>query len=160
MTEPIQVPAMGEPELPPETVTERALEEIIQGGRVIHARHQGFTKAMARKLLAAEAERDALKAEFDDCVKHLIFLQPAQSADEWGEPIWRLVKPRMDALRAELATARQTAEYWKAEHLAGNKIIERLSAPVSDAEWDNIFDASRESIDAIIAARLTDKEKA
>lgn len=38
--------------------------------------------------------------------------------------------------------------------------VERLSAPVSDAEWDNIFDASRESIDAIIAARLTDKEKA
>jgi hypothetical protein len=51
MTEPIQVPTMGEPELSPETVTERKLEEIIQGGRVIHARHQGFTKAMARKLL-------------------------------------------------------------------------------------------------------------
>jgi hypothetical protein len=120
MTEPIQVPTIGEPELPAETVTDRKLEEIIQGSRVIHARHQGFTKAMARKLLAVEAERDALKAEFDDCAKHLIFLQPAQSADEWGEPIWRLVKPRMDALRAELATARQ--------------IIARLSAPVSDAE--------------------------
>jgi hypothetical protein len=119
VTQPIQVPTIGEPELSPETVTERALEEIIQGSRVIHARHQGFAKAIARKLLAVMAERDALKAEFDDCVKHLIFLQPAQSVDEWGEPIWRCVKPRMDALKAELATARQT--------------IERLSAPVTDA---------------------------
>jgi hypothetical protein len=51
VTEPIQVPTIGEPELPAEIVTERKLEEIIQGSRVIHARHQGFTKAMARKLL-------------------------------------------------------------------------------------------------------------
>jgi hypothetical protein len=65
MTEPIQVPTIGEPELPAEIVTERALEEIIQGSRVIHARHQGFTKAMARKLLAVQQEnaklREALK---------------------------------------------------------------------------------------------------
>jgi hypothetical protein len=61
MTEPIQVPTMGEPELPPETVTERKLEEIIQGSRVIHARHQGFTKAMARKLLAVMQENAKLR---------------------------------------------------------------------------------------------------
>ena len=65
MTEPIQVIPMGEPELPPEIVTERKLEEIIQGSRVIHARHQGFTKAMARKLMAVQQEnaklREALK---------------------------------------------------------------------------------------------------
>jgi hypothetical protein len=132
----------------------------LSKGSKSQARWASIWLPLIERIAAVEAERDALKAEFDDCVKHLIFLQPAQSADEWGEPIWRLVKPRMGALRAELATARQTAEYWKAEHLAGNKIIERLSAPVSDAEWDNIFDASRESIDAIIAARLTDKEKA
>jgi hypothetical protein len=69
MTEPIQVPTIGEPELPAETVTERALEEIIQGSRVIHARHQGFTKAMARKLLAVMQEnaklREALKNAAD-----------------------------------------------------------------------------------------------
>jgi hypothetical protein len=66
VTQPIQVPTIGEPELPAETVTERALEEIIQGSRVIHARHQGFTKAMARKLLDVMQEnaklREALKA--------------------------------------------------------------------------------------------------
>jgi hypothetical protein len=39
VTEPIQVIPIGEPELPAETVTERKLEEIIQGSRVIHARH-------------------------------------------------------------------------------------------------------------------------
>jgi hypothetical protein len=61
MTEPIQVIPIGEPELPPETVTERALEEIIQGSRVIHARHQGFTKAMARKLLAVMQENAKLR---------------------------------------------------------------------------------------------------
>lgn len=58
MTQPIQVPPMGEPELPAETVTERKLEEIIQGSRVIHARHQGFTKAMARKLLEYMREEE------------------------------------------------------------------------------------------------------
>jgi hypothetical protein len=104
-----------------------------------------------RRLSAAEAERDALKAEFDDCVKHLIFLQPAQSADEWGEPIWRLVKPRMGALKAELATARQT--------------IERLSAPVSDEEWITAIQSTftaRSFADRLIAARkdANDKEKA
>jgi hypothetical protein len=65
VTEPIQVPTIGEPELPAEIVTERKLEEIIQGSRVIHARHQGFTKAMARKLLDVQQEnaklREALK---------------------------------------------------------------------------------------------------
>jgi hypothetical protein len=65
VTEPIQVIPMGEPELPAEIVTERKLEEIIQGSRVIRARHQGFTKAIARKLLDVMEDnvklREALK---------------------------------------------------------------------------------------------------
>jgi hypothetical protein len=59
VTEPIQVPTIGEPELPAEIVTERKLEEIIQGSRVIHARHQGFAKAIARKLLEYMREEKA-----------------------------------------------------------------------------------------------------
>jgi hypothetical protein len=66
VTEPIQVPTIGEPELPAEIVTERKLEEIIQGSRVIHARHQGFTKAMARKLLAAEQENAKLREGIEE----------------------------------------------------------------------------------------------
>ena len=38
-----------------------------------------------------------------------------------------------DALRAELEQARRTAEFWKANHLAGNEEIERLRAEL-DAE--------------------------
>jgi hypothetical protein len=66
VTEPVQVIPIGEPELSPETVTERALEEIIQGSRVIHARHQGFTKAMARKLLDVMQENAKLREALEE----------------------------------------------------------------------------------------------
>jgi hypothetical protein len=80
MTEPIQVIPMGEPELPPETVTERKLEEIIQGSRVIHARHQGFTKAMARKLLAVMDENAKLREALElvkSGIPQLVFASPS-----------------------------------------------------------------------------------
>jgi hypothetical protein len=143
VTEPIQVPTIGEPELPAEIVTERALEEIIQGSRVIHARHQGFTKAMARKLLAAEAERDAATNKSSEIVR-----QWSRCLDDYNACI-----NERNVLRAELVTARQT--------------IERLSAPVSDAENKYLFDLHdvlseqdrepapdiRKAVNALIAAR-------
>jgi hypothetical protein len=93
VTEPIQVIPMGEPELPPETVTERALEEIIQGSRVIHARHQGFTKAMARKLLAAERKVERLSAPVSD-EEWITAIQSTFTARSFAD---RLIAARKDA---------------------------------------------------------------
>jgi hypothetical protein len=198
MTEPIQVIPMGEPELPPETVTERALEEIIQGSRVIHERHQGFAKAIARKLLAAEAERDAALAanELDRRNLHGIVSQieaeitgrmwliEGRGSYEWDDDKYRqefgwavhAIQKKLELLRkitrdltnsptkesgvervrqlekveTELATARQT--------------IERLSAPVSDAECNVVMfrvDSGHTFgaiLDALIAARKDAKK--
>ena len=42
-----------------------------------------------------------------------------------------------DTLKAEKSTARHTADYWKAEHLAGNEEIDRLKAEAfqHQARW-------------------------
>jgi hypothetical protein len=137
VTEPIQVPTIGEPELPPEIVTERALEEIIQGSRVIHARHQGFTKAMARKLLDAEAERDALKQKFED-----------------EEMAWKHAEEVNGKLEAELATARQTIQ-----RLSAPVSDEECNVVMFRVDSGHTFGAI---LDALIAARkdANDKEKA
>lgn len=50
----IGVPAVGEPELPQEKLTERALKQAL-GGLLIPS--QGFSKAMARRILNLEAGR-------------------------------------------------------------------------------------------------------
>jgi hypothetical protein len=137
MSEPIQVPTIGEPELPAEIVTERALEEIIQGSRVIHARHQGFTKAMARKLLDAEAERDALKQKFED-----------------EEMAWKHAEEVNGKLEAELATARQTIQ-----RLSAPVSDEECNVVMFRVDSGHTFGAI---LDALIAARkdANDKEKA
>jgi len=49
-----------------------------------------------------EHEVSKLKELIEDTSKHLAFLQPAKDAKEWGQPLWRLVKPRMDMLELEL----------------------------------------------------------
>lgn len=41
-----------------------------------------------------------------------------------------------EELRQQLAQAQQRAEYWKAEHLAGNKEIDELRRQLAEAELD------------------------
>jgi hypothetical protein len=118
------------------------LVPTVNGDYVAYSDHLDAINAIKVERIAAEAERDALKAEFDDCVKHLIFLQPAQSADEWGEPIWRLVKPRMDALKAELVTARRTIHELQCE-LRQERGLKALLAngmpPTGNDDFDKVL---------------------
>ena len=56
------------------------------------------------------------------------------SLDLWNNPLHddstnlAIAKGEIERLRAELADARRTAEYWKAEHLAGNAELDALKA--------------------------------
>jgi uncharacterized membrane protein YqiK len=44
------------------------------------------------------------------------------------------LRTRVAELEAEVKQARQTAEYWKAEHLAGNAVLEAAEAKVAELE--------------------------
>ena len=43
----------------------------------------------------------------------------------------------VNGIEAELQQARQTAEFWKAEHLSGNQLIDELRAKVAALESEN-----------------------
>lgn len=44
------------------------------------------------------------------------------------------LRGRIEQLETELQQARQTAEFWKAEHLSGNKLIDELRAKIAALE--------------------------
>lgn len=73
--------------------------------------------------------------------KYEIYVGDGVSALRYGEP-WRdltgdgLFRALCDdhaRLRAELEEARRTSDYWKAEHLAGNKELEEAVGLLSEA---------------------------
>jgi chromosome segregation ATPase len=106
--------------------------------------------ALIERIAAAEAERNRLRVD-------LYELRDVVTAENFAE-----MQQRAEKAEAELATARQT--------------IQRLSAPVSDAENKYLFDLHdvlseqdrepapdiRKAVNALIAARkdANDKEKA
>jgi len=122
-------------------------------------------KTLIERIAAAEAERDALRNQIppqgdgscDRCGRVPSIAIPTSLCEECRDGVARAEKAE-----AELATARQT--------------IERLSAPVSDAENKYLFDLHdvlseqdrepapdiRKAVNALIAARkdANDKEKA
>lgn len=71
-------------------------------------------------VLDLAAERDQILVERDGANERAGLLLKAK--DEWAE--------RARAAEAELDQARRTAEHWKAEHLAGNAVIDQLRAEV------------------------------
>jgi predicted nucleic acid-binding Zn-ribbon protein len=89
---------------------------------------------------------------------------------DWYNHQIAIVNRRNAELEQELATARQTIERLKADKKAlvliadsRQATIERLSAPVSDAEWITAIQSTftaRSFADKLIAARSNDKEKA
>lgn len=61
-------------------------------------------------------------------------------------------KCELETLRAEVAQARSTAEYWKAEHLAGNEVIAQLRAQLAAAMvWEKVAEADLKDGEEVIA---------
>jgi hypothetical protein len=65
---------------------------------------------------------------------------------DYGGPSYTwMVRERIEAadelarLRAEVEQARRTADHWKAEHIAGNAVIDELRRRIAEAER---FDAA------------------
>lgn len=88
-------------------------DALAQRCRELEASLQRAQSAKAESDRHAGSESDALRAEN---------VRLAEWYSEAGV--------REDALRAERDQARRTAEHWKAEHLAGNAVIDQLRAEV------------------------------
>lgn len=69
-----------------------------------------------RTIANLEAERDALAQRCREL---------EEERNHFANQAQKFYNER-DTLRADVEQARQTAEYWKAEHLAGNAAIEKL----------------------------------
>ncbi len=113
------------------------------GITAVSAYHLEIIENMQERFFVLLAERDAaLAKETKEVMQHAV------------------TEFERDAALREVEQVRKTAEYWKAEHLAGNEVIERLKAPVSDDEWGKgCHLANRSHVNEIIANR-SKQEKA
>jgi hypothetical protein len=122
-------------ELKQQARAEAAEVEVAFANALAETQKAGMRKVQDRNALlvareeAAKAEVERLREENDILASKLNSMiivrgMALACSDE--------VASTYEAAEAEVKQARRTAEYWKAEHLAGNAEIERLRAELDD----------------------------
>ena len=107
------------------------LETIVCGASGSHL--QKWQKKAIKKAMRQSTEIESLRAEVAQCRQDMARLaEELEDVKQVQFPrkcdaIKRLWEKKLAAVTEELKTARGTAEYWKAEHLAGDELIATLT---------------------------------